>query len=123
MKILVIAPNEHPKRVEIPHTLEDMQQVVEGYIQAVYPWTDLVALVCDEEGLINGKPLNRYIMPGMVIAGTFFICGLGEEDFTDLLDDLAEKYEQMFYNPQVFARVNEDIVAIGADGSMTKVKL
>lgn len=123
MKILVIAPNEHPKRVEIPHTLEDMQQVVEGYIQAVYPWTDLVALVCDEEGLINGKPLNRYIMPGMVIAGTFFICGLGEEDFTDLPDDLAEKYEQMFYNPQVFARVNEDIVAIGADGSMTKVKL
>ena len=122
MKILVIAPNEHPKRVEIPHTLEDMQQVVEGYIQAVYPWTDLVALVCDEEGLINGKPLNRYIMPGMVIAGTFFICGLGEEDFTDLPDDLAEKYEQMFYNPQVFARVNEDIVAIGADGSMTKVK-
>ena len=62
-------------------------------------------------------------MPGMVIAGTFFICGLGEEDFTDLPDDLAEKYEQMFYNPQVFARVNEDIVAIGADGSMTKVKL
>ena len=123
MKILVIAPNEHPKRVEIPHTLEDMQQVVEGYIQAVYPWTDLVALVCDEEGLINGKPLNRYIMPGMVIAGTFFICGLGEEDFTDLPDDLAEKYERMFYNPQVFARVNEDIVAIGADGSMTKVKL
>ena len=123
MKILVIAPNEHPKRVDIPHTLEDMQQVVEGYIQAVYPWTDLVALVCDEEGLINGKPLNRYIMPGMVIAGTFFICGLGEEDFTDLPDDLAEKYEQMFYNPQVFARVNEDIVAIGADGSMTKVKL
>ena len=78
MKILVIAPNDRPKRVEIPHTLAEMQRVVGGHIQAVYPWEDLVALVCDEEGLINGKPLNRYIMPGMVIAGTFFICGLGE---------------------------------------------
>lgn len=123
MKILVIAPNERPKRVEIPHTLEEMQRVVGGHIQAVYPWKDLVALVCDEEGLINGKSLNRYIMPGMVIAGTFFICGLGKKDFTDLPDDLVEKYEQMFRYPQAFARVNEDIIAIGADGSLTRVEL
>lgn len=123
MKILVIAPNERPRRVEIPHTLAEMQQVVGGHIQAVYPWKDLVALVCDEEGLINGKPLNRYIMPGMIIAGTFFICGLGEEDFTDLPDDLAEKYELMFRHPQAFVRVNEDIIAIGEDGSLTRVEL
>lgn len=123
MKILVVASNERPKRVEIPHTLEEMQRVVGGYIQAVYPWKDLVALVCDEEGLINGKPLNRYIMPGMVIAGTFFICGLGEEDFTDLPDDLAEKYELMFRHPQAFVRVNDDIIAIGEDGSLTRVEL
>ena len=123
MKILVIAPNERPKRVEIPHTLEEMQRVVGGYIQAVYPWKDLVALVCDEEGLINGKPPNRYVMPGMVIAGTFFICGLGEEDFTDLPDDLAEKYGRMFRHPQAFVRVNDDIIAIGEDGSLTRVEL
>ena len=123
MKILVIAPNDRPKRVEIPHTLEEMQRVVGGHIQAVYPWKDLVALVCDEEGLINGKSLNRYIMPGMVIAGTFFICGLGEEDFTDLPDDLGEKYELMFRHPQAFVRVNDDIIAIGEDGSLTRVEL
>ena len=123
MKILVIAPNDRPKRVEIPHTLEEMQRVVGGHIQAVYPWKDLVALVCDEEGLINGKSLNRYIMPGMVIAGTFFICGLGKEDFTDLPDDMAEKYEQMFRHPQAFVRVNEDIIAIGEDVSLTRVEL
>lgn len=123
MKILVVAPNDRPKRVEIPHTLKEMQRVVGGHIQAVYPWSDLVALVCDEEGLINGKPLNRYIMPGMVISGTFFICGLGEEDFTDLPDVLAEKYEQLFYHPQAFIRVNDDIIVIGEDGSLTRVEL
>lgn len=123
MKILVVTPNERPRWIEIPHTLEEMQRVVGGHIQAVYPWKDLVALVCDEEGLINGKPLNRYIMPGMVIAGTFFICGLGEEDFTDLPDDLAEKYEHLFRHPQAFVRVNEDIIAIGEDGSLTRVEL
>ena len=123
MKILVIAPNDRPKRVEIPHTVEEMQREVGGHIQAVYPWEEREAMDGDEEGLINSKPLNRYIMPGMVIAGTFFICGLGEEDFTDLPDDLAEKYEQMFYHPQAFARVNENIIAIGADGSITHVEL
>ena len=123
MRILVVAPNERPKRVEIPHTLDEMQRVVGGHIQAVYPWSDLVALVCDEEGLINGKHLNRYVMPGMVIAGTFFICGLGEEDFTDLPDDLVEKYERMLYHPQAFVRVNDDIIAIGEDGSLTRVEL
>ena len=87
-----------------------------GHIQAVYPWKDLVALVCDEEGLINGKPLNRYIMPGMIIAGTFFICGLGEEDFTDLPDDLAEKYEKLFRYPQAFARVPNGILVISENG-------
>ena len=84
MKILVISPNERPKRAEIPHTLTEMQRVVGGHIQAVYPWKDLVALVCDEEGLINGKPLNRYIMPGMVIAGTFFICGIDFDSFSTI---------------------------------------
>ncbi len=96
MKILIVEPNRHPRRADIPHTLETLQGIVGGHIQAIYPFDDPVALVCDDEGKLKGYDLNRYIPNVDIIAGTFFVCGLGEEDFTDLPDELAEKYENLF---------------------------
>ena len=64
-------------------------------------WDDPVALVCDEEGLLKQREFNRYIDPEVVIFGTFFICGLGEEDFADLPNDLMDKYEAMFRKPEI----------------------
>lgn len=48
MKILIIEPWKQPHIAEINGTLESMQQVVGGYIQAIYPFDDPVALICDE---------------------------------------------------------------------------
>ena len=121
MKILIIEPGKAPHRADIPHTLGAMQHVVGGYIEAIYPWKDPVALVCNEEGLINGLELNRYVAHGIVIAGTFFICGLGEENFADLSDELAEKYEELLKEPQVFIRINQSIYAV-SDSCMTRVE-
>ena len=104
------------RRADIPHTLDEMQRIVGGYIQAVYWFSDPVALVCDDEGKLKGYELNRYIAGKDIIAGTFFICGLGEEDFTDLPDDLAEKYEKLFRYPQAFARVPNGILVISENG-------
>lgn len=101
MKILIVEPGKHPRPADIPHSLENMQKTVGGYIQAIYPWDDPVALVCDEEGLLKQLEFNRYVSPEAVIFGTFFICGLGEEDFADLLDDLLDKYEAMFRRPEI----------------------
>lgn len=123
MKILIIEPFRRPRRAEIPHTLEAMQHVVGGCIQAIYPFDDLVALVCDDEGKLKGYDLNRYIPEVDIIAGTFFVCGLGEEDFTGLPDDLADKYEKLFYYPQIFFRSPKGIVALSADGKQVEVKL
>lgn len=39
--------------------LNSLQQVVGGYIEAVYPYDDPVAIVCHEEGKLIGLPLNR----------------------------------------------------------------
>jgi hypothetical protein len=36
----------------------------------------------------------------MIVAGTFFICGNGREDFCSLPDDLCEKYVQQFAVPE-----------------------
>lgn len=107
MKILIVEPGRHPRKADILHTLSNLQAVVGGYIQAVYPWDDPVALVCDEEGLLKQLDFNRLVAPEVPIFGTFFLCGLGEEDFTDLPDDLMEKYSNMLYDPQYLIRARK----------------
>ena len=32
---------------------------MDGYIEAIYPYDDPVALICGEEAKLEGKPLNR----------------------------------------------------------------
>ena len=95
MKILLVEPGKHPRAADIPHTLEKMQETVGGYIQVVCPWRDPVALVCDEEGLLKNLAFNRVVAPGVAIFGTFFLCGISDEDFTDLPDELAQKYSAL----------------------------
>lgn len=95
MKILIVEPGEKPRVADIPHTLEAMQQTVGGYIEVVCPWADNAAIVCDEEGLLKGKPINRDIGTGLVIVGTFFVCGVGEEDLCGLTEEQLHKYTEI----------------------------
>lgn len=104
MKVLVISPHEHPVVKELPD-LEAMQKCVGGHIHAVFPWENTrAALVCDEEGLYHDSDWNRYINEDLSIKGTFFICGIGEEDFDDLSDDLIDRFTKRFYEPEVFVQ-------------------
>ena len=60
--------------------LESMQKIVDGYIQAIYPFEDEeLALICNEEGKLIGLPLNRALRDENdtiydVLVGTFFMC-------------------------------------------------
>ena len=112
MKILIVEPERHPRIAEIPHTLEAMQQTVGGYIEITYPWSDPIALVCDEEGLLKHLPFNRLVAPGSAIFGTFFLCGIGEEDLTDLPDQLADKYTRLLYAPEKLIRTKAGYAAL-----------
>ena len=106
MKVIVLAPNEKPTVKGIDSELESMQGVVDGMIEAIYPFEDKVALVCNEEGKLCGLDpnfalvMNKRVMD--VIVGTCFICGLGEEDFCSLSDELCEKYLNLFECPMGF---------------------
>ena len=112
MKILIVEPDRHPRIAEIPHTLEAMQQTVGGYIEITYPWSDPIALVCDEEGLLKQLPFNRIIAPQSAIFGTFFLCGIGEEDLTDLPEEFVDKYVHLLYDPQMLIRTNIGCAAL-----------
>ena len=105
MKVLIVEPGIAPREAEIDGGLKAMQDIVGGLIEAVYPYDDTVALVCNEEGKLLGLPLNRKLEDYDIIAGTFFICGLGEGDFASLPPDLMEKYKEKFARPEMFMRL------------------
>lgn len=62
MKVLRIQPKKYPEVIEIDGSLESLQKEVAGLIQAVYPWDDPVALICNEEGKLIGVNFNRTLM-------------------------------------------------------------
>ena len=59
MNVLLVEPMREPRAVQIESGLESLQQAVGGYIEAVYPFDDPVAVIVNDEGKINGLPLNR----------------------------------------------------------------
>ena len=59
MRVLFIPCGKKPEVREIDGSLESMQQLVGGLIQAVYPFDDPVALICNDEGKLLGLPFNR----------------------------------------------------------------
>ena len=112
MNVLIIEPEKAPREAEIGSGLKAMQDVVGGYIEAVYPYDDPVALVCNEEGKLNGLPLNRKLEDYDIIAGTFFICGLSEDNFASLSPELMEKYKEKFARPKMFVRLGGHVIAV-----------
>ena len=105
MNVLVVEPGYLPYEKEILDSadhLEQMQAIVGGLIEPIYPYHEEVAIVCNEEGLINGLPFNRSVPGGYGgVFGTFFICGLGEEDFCSLPPDLMERFKKEFRNSEI----------------------
>ena len=115
LKVLMVEPQKEPCAVEIPAGLKGLQMAVGGYIEAVYPYEEPVALVCNEEGKLLGLDLNRALRDEDghiydVLAGTFLVVGLGDEDFTSLPDDLMEKFEQKFHTPEEFFQVGNRLI-------------
>ena len=117
MKVLLVEPGKHPRTVEIEHTLEAMYQVLDcDTITATYFWEEPLALVTDDEGLFKDKPWNRVIDRYTAIKGNFFLCGLGPEDFTDLPEELMEKYRKLFWQPEYFISTPAGTLVLRMDG-------
>ena len=97
-----------PTVQKIDGSLESMQKLVGGHIQAIYPFDDPVAIVCNDEGKLLGLPMNRALtddhgVPYDIVCGTFFIVGLAEDRFTSLTEQQIEKYQKKYANEMVFS--------------------
>ena len=116
MNVLMVEPGKAPYETQIGSDLQSMQAAVGGDIQAVYPFEQSVVLICNESGKLDGLPLNRALRDSDgdiydIIAGNFFIAGLGQSNFTDLPHELAEQFGEQFQQPEMFLRVDGKIVA------------
>ena len=101
MDVLVVEPGYAPYEKSI-NGLKEMQATVGGLIQAIYPYEEQVAVVCNEEGLLQGLDFNRSVPGGYGgIFGTFFICGLDEDDFCSLTPQQMEKYCKEYHKAEV----------------------
>lgn len=112
MRVVIVEPGKYARIEEIENTLEAKQEIVGGLIDVAYPWREKVGIVCNDEGLLLGMPLNRTVPGYNVIAGTFIICGLGDENFISLTEEQAERYRKQFHQPQVFMRTPHGVTAI-----------
>ena len=117
MKIVLVEPGKEARLAEIGEDLRSMQKTVGGLIQAVYPYEDAVALICNDEGKLMGLPFNRALRDedGQIygtVAGTFFVCGLTEDNFCGLTEQQAEKYLTEFREPETLVRTNRGVVVV-----------
>ena len=115
--VLAVEPGKEPYAKEIDSGLESLQHEVGGYIQAVYPFEEPVAIVCNEEAKLEGLPLNRALRDDDgdiydIVAGTFMLVGLTEDSFGSLTPELMQQFTDHFKTPEQFAKLGDKIVAI-----------
>lgn len=118
--VLVVEPGKAPHVKEIKPVLKSLQKKVGGFIEAVYPFPEPVAIVCNETAKLDGLPLNRALRDDAgeiydIIAGTFLVVGLTEEDFSSLTQAQIEKYTKQFLKPELFFRIGSQIVSVSVD--------
>lgn len=113
MKILVVEPGKKPKPQEIDDSLKAMQKQVGGLIQALYPFEDHVALICNDEAKLLNLPMNRALRDDNgsvydIVYGTFFLCSAPPDgdSFESLTRDQVEYFTKFFAMPEIFLSVN-----------------
>jgi hypothetical protein len=102
IKLLVIEPGKEGYVKEIDHTLENLQEVVGGYIQGI-SLEPGVEMICNEEGLPLKLEPNRRVVANMgnyqldtIIHGTFCVVGMGGDDYCSLSDEKIKEYTEKF---------------------------
>ena len=117
MRVIKVEPHSKPLIIEIENSLTKLQEEVGGYIQVIYPFTDNVGLVCNDEGKIMGLDYNRalrndngYIYD--IVCGNFLIVGLSDDDFKSLTDEQIDKYLKYYGKIEEYIVMGNQIITI-----------
>lgn len=121
--VLVLEPMKKPYVKEIEHTLENLQKEVGGSIEAVYPFEDRVAIICNDEHKFNGMQMNRCLRDQDgeiydILGGNLLVVGLTEQDFGSLTPEQVEKFSEHFATPEMFVKMNGNLVVLPVEDAV-----
>ncbi len=98
---MVVEPGFVPYEKEIDG-LKEMQETVGGYIDVIYPYDEPVAIVCNDEAIIHNMPFNRSVEGGYGgVFGTFFICGITEDNLCSLPPEQVDRFKRRFHHAEI----------------------
>ena len=82
IKVMICEPGKSPRPTTIKNTLEELQNIVGGYIETHTFETD-ACVICNEEGrLRNLAPCMKFL--GTEFVGTCIVAGVDGDVFCDL---------------------------------------
>lgn len=105
IEAVIKKPGMTPYRTQIRNTLHEFQKAVDGYIEVVQLLPGL-AVVCNEEGRLNGMVPNCLIC-GEIFHGPIVFVGTEEDQFVDL--PLSWTQFQESFNWLFDKELNEEI--------------
>lgn len=119
MQVVIVEPEKKPRAQSIEDSLASMQEIVGGTIQAVYPFDEPVALICNDEGKLLNLPLNRALRDSDgrvydIVAGTFFLCGAtaSSDRFDSLTEEQVQHFLKRFSASEQFVRVGDAVFVL-----------
>ena len=92
MKIIYKEPNKPAVYKDIPNELEDLQELVNGWVEA-HTITEDMVIICNEEGRIRQMPFNCHVFTDWV--GPIAFVGCKGDEFCDVpitLEDARQLY-------------------------------
>lgn len=127
LNVLLVEPGQYPKVIQIGTQLEDLQKVVNGSIEVTYPFDESVGIILNDEGKLNGMPMNRAMRSEDgevydIYYGPFMVVGLTEDDFCSLTDEQMKKYEEAFHQPEMFVRMGKGLMILPIPDESVKQK-
>ena len=124
MTVLVVEPGYAPYEKTIPNTLEAKQALVGGLITAIYPYEEMVAIVANDEGILLNMEFNRSVEGGYGgVFGSFFVCGLTEDDFCSLPPDQMERFKKKFHKAEILLGVRgNDLITLKVEPKQKDLK-
>ena len=121
MQVVIVEPRKKPMVQNIDGGLDAMQEIVGGTIQAIYPFEEAIALICNDEGKFLNLPLNRALrdITGYVydiVAGTFFLCAAppDSDNFASLTEEQTQTCLKRCAVPEQFIQVGDAVFVLPA---------
>ena len=121
MQVVIVEPKKKPTAQDIDDGLEAMQKIVGGTIQAIYPFDEPIALICNDEGKFLNLPLNRALRDNAgcvydIVAGTFFLCAAptDKDNFASLTEEQTQTCLKRFAVPEQFIQVGDAVFVLPA---------